>query len=78
MPKIEFIATLPPIMSAINLDGMGDGARIKLDVSRQFVKEVLELQKMAGKQIHFIAETKNEKPNVSIPKLDVDNLEVDL
>lgn len=54
--KIEFIASLPPIQSAIQLDGMGDGGRIKLDISRQFATELLQLQKMAGKQIKITAE----------------------
>lgn len=54
--KIEFIASLPPIQSAIQLDGMGDGGRVKLDVSRQYVVELLQLQQMAGKQIKIIAE----------------------
>jgi len=54
--KIEFIASLPPIQSAINLDGMGDGGRIKLDISRQYVNELLQLQQMAGKQIKITAE----------------------
>lgn len=54
--KIEFIASLPPIQSAISLDGMGDGGRIKLDVSRQYINELLRLQQMAGKPIKIIAE----------------------
>ena len=32
MEKITFIASLPPIQSAILLDGKGDGARLKLDI----------------------------------------------
>jgi len=54
--KIEFIASLPPIQSAISLDGQGDGARIKLDVPRTYAQEVLQLQKMARKQIKITAE----------------------
>lgn len=54
--KIEFIASLPPIQSAISLDGMGDGGRVKLDVSRQYITELLGLQQMAGKPIKIIAE----------------------
>jgi len=46
--EIRFIASLPPIQSAISLDGQGDGARIKLDVSREYVEEVLKLQGLAG------------------------------
>lgn len=54
--KIEFIATLPPIQSAIQFDGMGDGGRIKLDVSRQYVNELLQLQSMSNKLIKITAE----------------------
>ena len=42
---ISFIASLPPIGSAINLDGAGDGARIKLDVPRSDTDAVLVLQR---------------------------------
>ncbi len=55
--KIEFIASLPPIQSAISLDGMGDGGRVKLDISRRYSQELLLLQQMAGKQIKIIAES---------------------
>lgn len=48
MPKITFIASLPPIMSAISIDGQGDGARIKLDISREYMPEILRLQLLAG------------------------------
>ena len=54
--KVEFIAILPAIQSAISLDGMGDGGRVKLEVSRQYVNELLKLQQMAGKQIKVTAE----------------------
>jgi hypothetical protein len=46
--KIQFNASLPPIQSAINLDGMGDGARIKLDIPRTDIPAVLELQGLSG------------------------------
>jgi hypothetical protein len=49
--KIQFIATLPPIQSAIMLDGQGDGGRIKLDIPRQDVNAILELQKLSGKRL---------------------------
>lgn len=42
--SIRFRASLPPIQSAINLDGNGDGARIKLDVPRTDVEAILHLQ----------------------------------
>lgn len=48
MDRITFIASLPPIQSAISLDGYGDGARIKIDVPRSDISEVLKLQGLAG------------------------------
>jgi len=58
--KIEFIASLPPIQSAINFDGMGDGSRIKLDVSRQYNSEIIKLQELAGTSFKIIIETTGE------------------
>lgn len=50
MKRIKFEASLPPTASAITLDGMGDGGKIKLDVSRQYVSALLEVQReYAGK-----------------------------
>jgi len=51
---IKFIASLPPIMSAITIDGTGDGCRIKIDVPRSEMKSVLELQKLAGEIFEVI------------------------
>lgn len=48
---IKFKASLPPIKSAILLDGHGDGGQIKLEVSRQYAKCLLELQALAGKNL---------------------------
>lgn len=45
---IEFIASLPPIQSAINIDGLGDGARVKLDIPASEMQKVIELQKFTG------------------------------
>jgi len=68
--KIEFIASLPPIQSAISLDGMGDGGRIKLDISRQYATELLQLQQMAGKQIKITAETVDGEDNFEAVRID--------
>jgi hypothetical protein len=43
-PRLEFIASLPPIQSAIMLDGNGDGARVKMDIPASDVGAVLLLQ----------------------------------
>ena len=54
--RIEFIASLPPIQSAINIDGQGDGARIKLDIPASEMNQVIELQKLTGKVFKVIIE----------------------
>jgi len=43
-PRIVFRASLPPIQSAILLDGRGDGGRIKLDVPASDAGALLLLQ----------------------------------
>jgi len=37
----EFIASFPPIQSAVKIDGNGDGARVQLDVPRSHVAGLL-------------------------------------
>ena len=48
MEKIKFKASLPPIGSAITLSGIGEGARIKLDIPPSDINAVIKLQKIAG------------------------------
>ena len=60
LKKIEFIASLPPILSAISLDGLGDGCRIKLDVSRQYIQAILKLQELAGTSFRVTIEGDNK------------------
>ena len=60
MTRIEFTASLPPILSAINLDGNGDGARIRLDVPRSDITEVLKLQELAGQTFKVTIESDNK------------------
>lgn len=64
--KIEFVGSLPPIQSAIQLDGLGDGGRVKLDVSREYVAQLVALQKMSGKNIRIIAE--DVSPDYTYPE----------
>lgn len=48
--RISFVAYLPPIKSAILLDGNGDGGQVKLEVARSDVGALLLLQdQYAGK-----------------------------
>jgi hypothetical protein len=48
MQKIEFMASLPDILSAINISGQGNGARIKLDIPASELLKVIELQGYIG------------------------------
>ena len=48
MNAITFRASLPPIKSAILLDGQGDGGQVKLEVPRSDVQALLQLQEWAG------------------------------
>jgi len=52
--EITFTASLPPIQSAINLDGNGDGARIKLDIPRTDIQAILKLQELSGESFKVV------------------------
>ena len=47
MEEIRFVASLPPIQSAINVGG--DGPRIKLDVPESDMPSVLKLVMLKGR-----------------------------
>jgi hypothetical protein len=53
---IEFIASLPPIQSAISISGNGDGARIKLDIPQSEMAAIIQLQLMQGKALKVTVE----------------------
>lgn len=53
---ITFVASLPPIQSAILLDGQGDGARIKLDISREYMDAILELHTLSDESFKVTVE----------------------
>ena len=59
MEKIEFIASLPPIQSAVSVSGNGDGARVKLDVPGSEMSEVLKLLLLTGKSFKVTIEEIN-------------------
>jgi len=48
MEKIEFIASLPDILSAINIAGQDGNSRIKLDIPASEIKPVMKLIAMKG------------------------------
>lgn len=59
--RITFVASLPPIQSAISLDGVGEGARVKLDIPRLYADAALWLQAFgAGKALRVTVEVIDE------------------
>ena len=60
MEKITFVASLPPIQSAINIDGQGNGARIKLDIPASELCRVIELQGYIGMPFKVTIEESDE------------------
>ena len=48
MKKIEFIASLPDILSAINIAGVDGNSRIKIDIPASDIEAILELTKLKG------------------------------
>jgi len=67
--KIEFIASLPPITSAILISGNNDGARIKLDIPASELYAVIQLQLLSGKAFKVIVEPIDEKPHITNNKV---------
>lgn len=47
--KIIFTASLPDILSAINIAGVDGNIRIKLDIPASDMLQVVQLQAMVGK-----------------------------
>ena len=47
--KIEFVASLSPIATAISVSGLGDGAVLKLDIPASELYSIVQLQLLAGK-----------------------------
>jgi len=48
MEKIEFTASLPDILSAINIAGQDGNSRIKLDIPASDVEAVVKLIELKG------------------------------
>ena len=48
MEKIEFMATLPDILSAINIAGQDGNSRIKLDIPASDIEAVVRLIELKG------------------------------
>ena len=61
----KFTATLPPIQSAISLDGRGDGARIKFDVPGSELPEVLKLNMLYGQAFDIVVYAREDEGDES-------------
>ena len=64
---VQFVGSLPPIQSAITMDGIGDGARIKIDIPASDVGAVLLLQ-------HYFT---GRVFSVTVERMDMDPIEQD-
>ena len=61
MEKIEFIASIAPLLSAIQMDGMDGNSRIKLDIPASEIEAVMKLIAMKGQAFKVtIEECKGE------------------
>ncbi len=56
MNKFSFVASLPPIQSAISVSGQRDGARIKLDIPQSELAAIINLQLLSGKAFNVTIE----------------------
>ena len=56
MEKIVFIASLPDILSAINIAGQDGNSRIKLDIPASDVAAVVQLIEMKGQSFKVTIE----------------------
>lgn len=53
---ISFVASLPPIQSAMSVSGNRDGMRIKLDVSENEVPNAIKLMLFTGQTFRVTVE----------------------
>jgi len=60
MGKIEFIASLPDILSAINIAGQDGNSRIKLDIPASEIEAILKLISMKGQAFKVTIEEMGE------------------
>ena len=61
MDKICFVASLPPIQSALNIGGAeGDSSRIKLDADGTQTPEVIKLLLLRGRTFKVTIEMMDE------------------
>ncbi len=56
MEKIEFVASLPDILSAINIAGQDGNSRIKLDIPASDIGAVVKLTGLKGQSFKVTIE----------------------
>jgi len=61
LPKLSFLAALPPIQSAMSVSGNNDGMRIKIDVSNAEVPNAVRLMLYANKLFRVTIEPVEEE-----------------
>ena len=60
MGKIEFIASIAPLLSAIQLEGLDGNSRIKLDIPASEIEAILKLISMKGQAFKVTIEEMGE------------------
>jgi hypothetical protein len=69
--SITFAASLPPLQSAISLDGNGDGARVKLDIPREDRLAAFYLQDWAEIELEVTVKPRNERDGSESRKIHI-------
>ena len=64
MEKIVFIASLPDILSAINIAGVDGNSRIKLDIPASDIEAVVKLTGMRGQVFKVTIENVEKSESV--------------
>jgi hypothetical protein len=65
--QITFLASIPPLMSAIQVDGSG-GARIKIDVPETDIEAVTQLMALRGEVLRVTVVIDDGKPQRNRPE----------
>jgi len=74
--KIEFIASLPDILSAINIAGQDGNSRMKLDIPASEIEAVIKMIGLKGKAFKVTIEEIEEEINNGYKNSEIDNLDL--
>ena len=61
LQKLEFIASLSPIATAISISGLGEGAVLRLEIPPSEMYSIVKLQLLAGKVFKVTIEEIEDK-----------------